>query len=550
MAADKKIEVAIKTTADVAGAEAAKKAISDVDKEIAKLDANAKKVKQAPLVDANLSREAADRMNGFTEAATAAGRASDKLGKSGANAGLGMLALSQGIEDAQYGMRAVLNNIPQLIMYMGGGAGLAAVISMVAVATAVLGPHLKELVDGEDEASEATKRLLAAYREANAEAVKAIETATRNAQAERELRTATDNTVGSMVAANEATKERIKLLDMERESLLANRKAEDEIAKAKAELAAAQAGNDPVARQKAENEAARADRARSRSRMEEDLAIERKRLQALGDTSLSIYQQGRPQVDANREAERQAKEFAAEKDADAKRFQAYIDADQKELEAARKRKDTGESGRLLGQINTAKLQKEEAENAADQARKQAAAYGERAKAGEAGMDTELNKLRDEMAASMKRIRDLEKSIGTTGEAEPIRRQAEDTRLKTVQDEEARKAEEKKQREAEKKDRDAEAEERRRVQAGQSAYQLGKDVTAMGNRKGGEMLEQAGHFVANNPTAENEQKLMDLLGRVLKWAETLSSSNGKKQQAIKDLNMKVEQLERQIANNRE
>lgn len=54
-------------------------------------------------------------------------------------AGNSILYASQAFEDLQYGIRGVLNNIPQLVMSLGGTAGLAGVISIVAVVASKLG---------------------------------------------------------------------------------------------------------------------------------------------------------------------------------------------------------------------------------------------------------------------------------------------------------------------------------------------------------------------------------------------------------------------------
>lgn len=64
-----------------------------------------------------------------------------RLSESSRNTAMGFLYLSQAIEDAQYGFRAVLNNIPGIVMMMGGGPGLAGAVSMAAVATALLADH-------------------------------------------------------------------------------------------------------------------------------------------------------------------------------------------------------------------------------------------------------------------------------------------------------------------------------------------------------------------------------------------------------------------------
>jgi hypothetical protein len=61
------------------------------------------------------------------------------------NAGLSVLAFSQAIEDAQYGIRGVMNNIPQLVLALGGGPGLAGVASLATVAISQLIQHWDDL---------------------------------------------------------------------------------------------------------------------------------------------------------------------------------------------------------------------------------------------------------------------------------------------------------------------------------------------------------------------------------------------------------------------
>ncbi len=59
--------------------------------------------------------------------------------------GAPVLELSRGLEDLQYGVGGALNNIPQLALAMGGGAGLAGAISLAAVAGAQLYKHWDEI---------------------------------------------------------------------------------------------------------------------------------------------------------------------------------------------------------------------------------------------------------------------------------------------------------------------------------------------------------------------------------------------------------------------
>ena len=72
-------------------------------------------------------------------------RATLRAGQSGMAGSMGFLAFSQAVEDAQYGIKGVLNNIPQMVLGFGGTMGLAGAISLAAVAAATLYPHLQKL---------------------------------------------------------------------------------------------------------------------------------------------------------------------------------------------------------------------------------------------------------------------------------------------------------------------------------------------------------------------------------------------------------------------
>lgn len=61
------------------------------------------------------------------------------------NAGMSVLMFSQALEDAQYGVRGVMNNIPGLVMALGGGPGLAGVASLATVAISQLIQHWDDL---------------------------------------------------------------------------------------------------------------------------------------------------------------------------------------------------------------------------------------------------------------------------------------------------------------------------------------------------------------------------------------------------------------------
>ncbi len=65
--------------------------------------------------------------------------------RSSTGAAQGLLALSQAVDDVQYGFRAIVNNIPQIVTMMGGGAGIAGAVGIIAVAINQLINHWDEL---------------------------------------------------------------------------------------------------------------------------------------------------------------------------------------------------------------------------------------------------------------------------------------------------------------------------------------------------------------------------------------------------------------------
>jgi hypothetical protein len=138
----------------------------------------------------------------------AAERAAGKPGVSGH----GMLLLGQAIEDAQYGLRGVMNNIPGVVMSFGLGAGAAGVLQIGLVALSqvlnVLGKQTKELaatglltdLGFDDEQTEKARKF--------SEALRGSSEASDNARDRlRELKAATD----ALLEAQQ------KLLEMRRE---------------------------------------------------------------------------------------------------------------------------------------------------------------------------------------------------------------------------------------------------------------------------------------------------------------------------------------------
>jgi len=125
-------------------------------------------------------------------------------GRSGQNGAMGFLAFSQAVEDAQYGIRGVLNNIPQMIMGFGGTMGLAGALSLAAVAGVALYPVLKRLYGAAD--TERLKKSAEAWAEIFEAAVKST------GQAGRE-RDVLKETSGYITEIRNATWDRVALND-------------------------------------------------------------------------------------------------------------------------------------------------------------------------------------------------------------------------------------------------------------------------------------------------------------------------------------------------
>jgi len=70
-----------------------------------------------------------------------------------------MLQFSRAIDDAQYGLRGVINNVEGIAMGLGFGAGVAGAATIAAVAIAAIGPRIAALVKATDPITELSKSL-------------------------------------------------------------------------------------------------------------------------------------------------------------------------------------------------------------------------------------------------------------------------------------------------------------------------------------------------------------------------------------------------------
>lgn len=141
--ADKDITIGIKTTG-------AQKAAADV-----------KGVEKAVEGTAAAAPGTAKGIDGVAKSAKQLGTGKSGYGSKG-NAGTAALEFSRAFEDAQYGIRGLLNNIPSLILAIGGSAGLAGVISSAAVAGSQLWTRLTK---GPEAAKKSTEKYFETFRE-------------------------------------------------------------------------------------------------------------------------------------------------------------------------------------------------------------------------------------------------------------------------------------------------------------------------------------------------------------------------------------------------
>ena len=144
MATKKEIEIKLKSTLDGKGVEEAKQKIDSLNKSTDQLD-----------------------------------KGSQKATKSIKNMGQGMLQVAYFIDDVQYGIKGILNNIPGLVISFGGGAGLAGALSLATLAGAKLYEWLSDSADKTDDLAkkmkEQSKEVAEAYRQSIRESYQALQ---------------------------------------------------------------------------------------------------------------------------------------------------------------------------------------------------------------------------------------------------------------------------------------------------------------------------------------------------------------------------------------
>ncbi len=223
MAKRHQVGIDIKTSGDTSGARKVEGALDDIEmsaKEVRDMMAQTKGLD--PKVQKQLSGVAGqlERVNTTGRKAT---QAQTGLGKSTRRTDLAMLSFSQAVEDAQYGVRGILNNIPSLVMQLGGGAGLAGVISLSAVGLSTLYTQLTKTDEKVEETAEEVDVLKEYFKDLNEE----VENARFEAYADKLQ--VVDNMIKRQ---NESLRANIKFTQQKAKEELAVAAAQDDIARA------------------------------------------------------------------------------------------------------------------------------------------------------------------------------------------------------------------------------------------------------------------------------------------------------------------------------
>jgi hypothetical protein len=127
---DISVNIPIRTTANLAGAQAAEKSLKELSAELKETQRQMHKLSESSPDYAQLSSRA-DELRGKLNQL---GEGSERAAGGGRNMGNAMLQGSRAIDDLQYGLPGVINNIEGIASAMGAGAGAAGAATVLAVA--------------------------------------------------------------------------------------------------------------------------------------------------------------------------------------------------------------------------------------------------------------------------------------------------------------------------------------------------------------------------------------------------------------------------------
>lgn len=155
---DQNIDIRINTQANTAGAKLATASVQELENKVESLEQELRNVPVGGDDFVRLSGQIKATKTELEGAEVAARKLGVTTSRNG-NLGLGFLEISRLAEDAQYGIRGILNNIPQAVLLFGGSAGLAGGISLAAVAASQLWERLGNgAINTEDDVQKAIDR--------------------------------------------------------------------------------------------------------------------------------------------------------------------------------------------------------------------------------------------------------------------------------------------------------------------------------------------------------------------------------------------------------
>ena len=237
---DQNLNIGIKVTSDTAGAKQATAAIDGVDKAVADLS---KTEKEATNINGmyldslgrihdesgRFVKVAAEERAGLKErikiqqqdtvTTTGAAQATKELGKSNSNAAMGVMALSNAFQDAQYGMAGMINNIPMMVTGMGLGMGVAGAVQAAAVGVQILTKNFDlfgtELAAASKDATEAANEATALANSTQRAADAAADAAKKYAELGAALKKTEADYKAVSTASDESIESAKRLQDIE-----------------------------------------------------------------------------------------------------------------------------------------------------------------------------------------------------------------------------------------------------------------------------------------------------------------------------------------------
>ena len=221
--AKSKVQIDIETKKIGTGAEATDRALDDIRKSADEVRAALDRASNNKLggpEDRKQLAALADQLDRVAVTGTKVAVGQNKAEKATRHGGLAFLELSRAIEDAQYGIRGVLNNIPQMILLMGGTGGLAGVISIAAVGLSTLYTQFTKVEKKTPETTERIDELKQTLKELHQEIAQA-DFATYLSRYE-----AVEN---ALAIENESLRQNISLLELKRTKQLELAAVQDDL---------------------------------------------------------------------------------------------------------------------------------------------------------------------------------------------------------------------------------------------------------------------------------------------------------------------------------